>query len=260
MAFAREQVADPGLSTVRRRVRWWSAIALLHCLASSPAAAEQTLLNRSALTAADSTDDVDAFAEPRVLDTDLDDTIEGEDAALGADTTDPDTAAAATRRRLRDLAAMAAALKGPKTDAKLKRLTPLINDLLSRGYHPIIFCRYIPTADYLAEHLSDALASKNPGLRIEAVTGMLPPEDREARVGALTDHDGPRLLIATDCLSEGVNLHSDTPRRAPAAPAGASFPPRNSWLPVSPSSDDLLQCLPQSASGLLTGPGHAAAA
>ena len=206
MAFAREQVADPGLSTVRRRVRWWSAIALLRCLASSPAAAEQTLLNRSALTAAESTDDVDAFAEPRVLDTDLDDTTEGEDAALGSDTTDPNAAAAATRRRLRDLAAMAAALKGPKTDAKLKRLTPLINDLLARGYHPIIFCRYIPTADYLAEHLSDALSSKNPGLRIEAVTGMLPPEDREARIAALTGHDGPRLLIATDCLSEGVNL------------------------------------------------------
>jgi hypothetical protein len=72
MAFAREQVADPHLSSIHQRVRWWSAIALLRCLASSPAAAEQTLLNRSAVTAADSTDDVDAFAEPRVLDTDLD--------------------------------------------------------------------------------------------------------------------------------------------------------------------------------------------
>ena len=69
VAFAREQVADPTLSSVHQRVRWWSAIALPRCLASSPAAAEQTLLNRSALTAADSTDDVDEFAESRVLDT-----------------------------------------------------------------------------------------------------------------------------------------------------------------------------------------------
>ena len=37
--FARQQVADPSLNTVRQRVRWWSAIALLRCLASSPAAA-----------------------------------------------------------------------------------------------------------------------------------------------------------------------------------------------------------------------------
>ena len=47
MSYAREQVTDPSLNHVHRRVRWWSAIALLRCLASSPAAAEQTLLNRS---------------------------------------------------------------------------------------------------------------------------------------------------------------------------------------------------------------------
>ncbi|XGU21745.1 C-terminal helicase domain-containing protein [Rhodococcus sp. 3Y1] len=34
----------------------------------------------------------------------------------------------------------------------------------------------------------------------------MPPEERQARVSELTAHDGPRLLIATDCLSEGVNL------------------------------------------------------
>ena len=77
---------------------------------------------------------------------------------------------------------------------------------MADGYHPIVFCRYIPTADYLAEHLTAALTKKNPGLRIDAVTGTLPPEERELRVKALTDHDGPRLLIATDCLSEGINL------------------------------------------------------
>ena len=206
MAFARDHVADPQLSSVRRRVRWWSAIALLRCLASSPAAAEQTLLNRSAVAAADSTDDVDAFAEPRVLDTDLDDTLEGEDTALGSDTAEHDSPTSATRRRLRALAAAAAALKGPRSDAKLKRVTPLLHELLTDGYHPIVFCRYIPTADYLAEHLTAALSAKHPGLRIEAVTGTLPPEEREARVTTLTEHHGPRLLIATDCLSEGINL------------------------------------------------------
>jgi superfamily II DNA or RNA helicase len=206
MAYARQQVTDPSLNTVRQRVRWWSAIALLRCLASSPAAAEQTLLNRSALTTVDSTDDIDALAAPRVLDTDLDDTLEGEDATLGADTSDPETSSSATRRRLRELAAAAAALKGPRTDAKLKQLITLIQGLLSDGYHPIVFCRYIPTADYLAEHLTTALTKKNPDLRIEAVTGTLPPEEREIRVNGLSEHDGPRVLIATDCLSEGINL------------------------------------------------------
>jgi len=206
MAFARQHVTDPNLNKVRQRVRWWSAIALLRCLASSPAAAEQTLLNRSALTTAGTTDDIDAIAAPRVLDTDLDDTLEGEDTTFGADTADPEMSSRSTRRRLRALAATAAALKGPKTDAKLKQLMTLVQGLLSDGYHPIVFCRYIPTADYLAEHLSAALTKKNPGLRVEAVTGTLPPEERETRVDGLSEHDGPRLLIATDCLSEGINL------------------------------------------------------
>ncbi|CAG7637155.1 helicase-related protein [Rhodococcus opacus] len=206
MAFAREQVSDPKLNTMHQRVRWWSAIALLRCLASSPAAAQQTLLNRSALASLDAADDVDAIAAPRVLDTDLDDVLEGDDTILGSDTSDPETTSSVTRRRLRELAASAAALRGPKSDAKLKRLITLLQDLLADGYHPIVFCRYIPTADYLAEHLAGALTKKNPNLRVEAVTGTLPPEERETRVGELSEHPGPRLLIATDCLSEGINL------------------------------------------------------
>ncbi|WP_330249309.1 DEAD/DEAH box helicase [Nocardia sp. NBC_00565] len=206
MTFVREQVADPKLNTVHQRVRWWSAIALLRCLASSPAAAEQTLLNRSTLTSLESVADADALAAPRVLDGDLDEALEGEDTTLGADTTDPETPDSATRRRLRALAATAAALKGPKADAKLGRLIPLLGDLLGAGYHPIVFCRYIPTAEYLAEHLHTALVKKRPGLRVEAVTGILPPEEREDRVGGLAQHDGPRLLVATDCMSEGINL------------------------------------------------------
>ncbi|MCH9733547.1 MAG: DEAD/DEAH box helicase [Actinomycetia bacterium] len=205
MDYVREQVTDPKLSAVRQRVRWWSAIALLRCLASSPAAAEQTLLNRSAVAAADNENEVDAYAEPRVLDTDLDDTLEAEDVTVGADTADSDEPDTKARKRLRELASAAAALKGAKSDAKLKRLIPLLKQLLEEGYHPIVFCRYIPTADYLAEHLESALRRVK-DLKIDAVTGTLPPEERESRVAALSDHDGPRLLVATDCLSEGVNL------------------------------------------------------
>ncbi|OOK67107.1 helicase domain protein [Mycobacterium kansasii] len=92
-----------------------------------------------------------------------------------------------------------------RSDAKLKRLVPLVKELIAEGYHPIVFCRFIPTADYLAEHLRTAL-TRIPDLQIDAVTGNLAPEEREERVDALTAHDGPRLLIATDCLSEGINL------------------------------------------------------
>ncbi|WP_222426564.1 helicase-related protein, partial [Amycolatopsis rhizosphaerae] len=206
LSFAREQVADPTLNTFHRRVRWWSAIALLRSIASSPAAAEQTLRNRSELIDADTAEAADALASPQVFDVELDESAEGDDTGLGADTSttqDPDTTA---RRRLRAFADEARALRGTKNDAKLKRLLAILGTLISDGFHPIVFCRYIPTAEYVAEHLRAALAKKYPTARVESVTGTLPPEERESRVKDLTAHDGIRILIATDCLSEGVNL------------------------------------------------------
>ena len=37
------------------------------------------------------------------------------------------------------------------------------------------------------------------------MTGLLTPEDRRARVESMSDSE-PRILVATDCLSEGINL------------------------------------------------------
>jgi len=206
LSYAREQVSDPTLNVVRQRVRWWSAIALLRSIASSPAAAEQTLRNRSELSGATSTTEADEAAAPRVFDTALDDAVEGDDTALGADTstdTDPDAAA---RRRLKGFADDARALRGTQGDAKLKKLVTILGTMVADDYNPIVFCRYIPTAEYVAEQLTTALRRKHPTLRVEAVTGTLPPEERETRVAELTAHHGPRVLVATDCLSEGVNL------------------------------------------------------
>lgn len=208
LAYAKETVSDPTIGQVHRRVRWWSAIALLRSIASSPAAAEQTLLNRSALNDAQTVQAADAVAGPRVFDVDLDDTVDGEDTSLGADIATDHGPTASTRRRLRGFAADAAALRGVKGDAKLKRAAAIISALVADGYHPIVFCRYIPTAEYVAEHLSAALRKTHADARVEAVTGTLPPEERETRVNDLTTHPGPRILVATDCLSEGVNLQA----------------------------------------------------
>jgi len=54
----------------------------------------------------------------------------------------------------------------------------------------------------VATHLREALGA---GVEVAAVTGQLPTEEREARVLALAGHER-RVLVATDCLSEGINL------------------------------------------------------
>ena len=45
-------------------------------------------------------------------------------------------------------------LSGPSVRRKLERLIEVVRDLLSKGRRPIVFCRFIPTANYVQESLS----------------------------------------------------------------------------------------------------------
>lgn len=66
----------------------------------------------------------------------------------------------------------------------------------------MVFCRYIATA----EHVRDGLRQAFPHLTLAAVTGVLTPDERRDRVAEMGKQAGQRLLVATDCLSEGINL------------------------------------------------------
>ncbi len=98
------------------------------------------------------------------------------------------------------IAREAEALYG-KPDAKLQKATKLIKELVDDGFNPIVFCRFIPTAEYVAGEFRKKLR----GVEVAAVTGTLPPAEREERVRELGKHK-KRVLVATDCLSEGINL------------------------------------------------------
>src|SRR5690606_18442776 len=101
------------------------------------------------------------------------------------------------RDRLLALARRADSLKGPAHDAKLKMATELVAELIKDGFHPILFCRFIATAEYVAEELRKALPRT---VEVAAVTGQLPPAERELRVAQLGEF-ARRVLVATDCLS-----------------------------------------------------------
>ena len=202
LAWARETVSDETGGRHRQRVRWWSVLALLRSLASSPAAAAATLRNRAAPAQTTTVEEADEVGRRSVLDQDDADDVARPDATPGADPDEADERGdRAMRRRLQGLAAQADALSGD-LDAKLAHTTRLIQALLKEGHQPIVFCRFIPTADYVAEHLRAALGRN---VAVEAVTGVLPPAEREARVLALGAKPR-RVLVATDCLSEGINL------------------------------------------------------
>ncbi|WP_030195504.1 DEAD/DEAH box helicase [Streptomyces sp. NRRL S-87] len=206
IAYARDRVEAAGEQGKREaRIAWWSVIALLRSMVSSPAAAAQTLKTRSESAAARTAHEADVLGAPVGADSTDNDRLEGMDVAPGAAETEDAGA------RLLELAERAAQLVGPAEDAKLKALTRHLKNLIAEGYHPIVFCRYIPTAEYLAEQLDGKLGKKT---KIAAVTGTLSPQQRLERIEQLAaeaaeeggDPAVRRVLIATDCLSEGVNL------------------------------------------------------
>ena len=181
-------VSRAGTGQRERRLAFWGTLALMRCVGSSPASALSALRNRIA-------NESDRL-EPQIYDEDGDD----EDAVDIEPGTifdaDPQLLALVTRGE---------ELIG-KPDPKLTALIDALTPLIKKGANPVVFCRYLATAD----HVRDALRKAFPRLAIEAVTGVLTPDERRARVADMASADEEkqvqRILVATDCLSEGINL------------------------------------------------------
>lgn len=171
------------------RLIWYATLALLRCVASSPAAAVKALTTRLEGTLPDDA----LLSDERLHDGEADD-LSGSDLEPPAQVRD-------AAPRLQALIADAQRLSGKAGDPKLAALILHIGLLVKEGYHPVVFCRYIATAHYVAEHLKAAF----PKATVDAVTGELTPEERRERVDELEDAE-QRILVATDCLSEGINL------------------------------------------------------
>lgn len=180
-------VAAAGEDTKKQRLNFWGTLALMRCVASSPAAAVQALRTRAGLEEEIAEDDVEA----RVFD--------GAADALPDDDIEPP--AVSDDKALAALITQAAELAGQAGDPKLKLLTDHVVELVTEGFNPVVFCRYIATAHYLGQHL----AARVKNVTVGVVTGELTSDERKAKVELLGDAE-QRILVATDCLSEGVNL------------------------------------------------------
>jgi superfamily II DNA or RNA helicase len=174
-------VEGAGADNRSRRLAFWGTLALMRCVGSSPEAAISALRNRVA-------------AQPDRLEADV---FDFDDDDAQADDLAPDWRSE-EGEALGALVEQAGCL-GP--DPKLGALIKLIPELIN----PVIFCRFIATANAVGA----ALRKKFPKARIEVVTGELPADERRAQVEAMARDDGvQRILVATDCLSEGINLQS----------------------------------------------------
>lgn len=208
-AYCRElaETVERSGNTGGARLIWYATLALLRCVASSPAAAAKALNTRleGHLTAGDA--DTDDDAEFNDLHDGAAEDLTGLDLEPAAHLENQ-----ASAQRLKALIATAERLTGTAGDPKLAALVAHVGALLKDGYAPVVFCRYVATANYVATELKKHF----PKAVIEAVTGELAPEERRERVDRMGDVEsqdgsdgGPtagRVLVATDCLSEGINL------------------------------------------------------
>ena len=181
-------VAKAGSEQRDRRLAFWGTLALMRCVGSSPAAAHSALRNRMANEA--------ERLEAQIYDEDGDDE-DAVDLEPGAPfNTDPDLLA---------LVAEAEKLTAAP-DPKLEALVDVLKPILKKGANPVVFCRFLATAG----HVRDGLRKAFPKLLVESVTGVLTPDERRDRVADMApaedEKEKQRILVATDCLSEGINL------------------------------------------------------
>ena len=213
--FARRLVA-PGYSGERkRRAHYWTALGLLRGVMSSPGAGVKMLTTRRDKLIDPATDnegtEVPAMGESHQTFNPIGDLESGLATDMAPtqvmehrDWTDHE------RRQLRSFAERLTAFAGSDDDQKLHAAAIVLEEWICSGFHPVVFCRYIETANYLGEYLAPLLAAKIPHFDLQVVTSEDPDDLRKQRIEGMAG-DGPRLLIATDCLSQGSTSRTSLP-------------------------------------------------
>lgn len=197
--FARELVTHEEENTRRKRMSYWTALALLRGIMSSPRMGRTMLANR-ARKQLDEETMASRYPQNPVADSDFGGESDSEPVDLLEHFDIPD----ANWQALRKLATEIDKLGDPAKDHKLAKLTEIVKQWVKDGFHPIIFCRYISTAEYIGAHLKEIWSGKRDTV-VEVITSSVPDEARKDKVDQ-TGKFKRRILVATDCMSEGINL------------------------------------------------------
>lgn len=180
-----------------KRIHVWSTLGLLRGVMSSPSHGVRMLENRMERKAQK---DLAEVGSAGVYDGDFEmERDTGPDEVL--DQVDWTRDEVGTLKRFAETLAK---LEGVTKDAKVAAAVDVLKEWLKGDAQTVIFCRYLATAQYVGKVLHEVFG-KRKGLRIEVVTSEDPDEVRKQRIDDMKSAT-QRILIATDCLSEGINL------------------------------------------------------
>jgi len=207
LSYAREIIGASSGDGRKQRYSYWDALALLRGVMSSPLAGismlEKKAHKKSLASDAEETE-TDDFADGSESVMDLD--YSADDnlplSVIGKNPVKGDPEA----RRLLEYAQRLRNVFGVDKDLKAREAIAQVKQYIDKGLNPIVYCRYIHTAKYLGTVFQDHLGDKKyKNLHIEVITSELNDELRKEKI-ELMNESQRRLLIATDCLSEGINL------------------------------------------------------
>lgn len=200
LRFARGISSKASDNKQTQMLRSWAAIALIRGVMSSPAMAVEMLQKRKGKLALDQ-EDIAVIPTPK---DELFGKLESVDDTVRTDLMDAIDFEQNEENELAALCREAEGLSNARYDQKLQLSLKYVKQWLKKGYQPILFCKYIATANYVAEYLKKELPAS---IHVEAITSELVDEQRRERIDLMGKAD-KRVLVATDCLSEGINLQA----------------------------------------------------
>lgn len=196
LKFARG-ISTDGVTENKARIKYFAALSLLRGVMSSPRAGFEMLQKRKSRIS-----EPDEILSDEVRDNPV---IERWDEQSDMEQIEVIDRASLTEDEwniLDRLAKRAAELTNIEHDQKVRRCLDQVKIWINKGQSPIIFCRFISTARYVADILKAHLPKE---VDIRAITSELSDEERREKIDEMSQSP-KRVLVATDCLSEGINL------------------------------------------------------
>ena len=196
LKFARG-ISTEGISDNKARIKYFAALSLLRGVMSSPATGFEMLQRRkSRMVENEEITDEEVKDNPIVERWDEQTDTEQIEIIDRAGLSDSEW------ETLNRLSKKAATLISIDKDPKVKRGLEQVKLWINKGQSPIVFCRFIATAQYVAKILKDNLPKD---VDVRAITSELSDEERREKIDEMAKSPR-RVLVATDCLSEGINL------------------------------------------------------
>jgi hypothetical protein len=202
--FARKLVVPDPTGKRKKRVQYWTALALLRGVMSSPKAGVKMLntrIDRLAEADRDAEQATNESAENPVRD--LDYGFEGDNAPTQV--LEQGDLSEYQRRQMNTFAERLENLGNIQQDGKLFAASHRPGRVARKGFQP---GRLLP----LHRHRSiprrtsrPCPAKKFPDVDLQVITSEDPDDVRRQRIAGMSGNKR-RVLIATDCLSEGINL------------------------------------------------------